>query len=233
MPRSGSTLVEQMLARHPDIASVGESPSLNVIYQDTRARAHNGADMVAAIRQIPQEAATRLAERYLDETKRNARYVIDKSLHNYELLGFFARLLPNAKIIHMRRNPLDTCVSCYMSRLSAWHRYSQDLISLGHAYRQYDALMTHWENTLPNPIHTVHYEDIVQDTAATARKLLTFLDLPWDADVLDQSKAGAISKTLSTWQVRQPLYTGAIKRWERYGTRIDPLIKALGPLGQV
>ena len=233
MPRCGSTLVEQMLARHPDTASVGESPALNVIYQDTRARQHNGADMVAAIRQIPDDAAMRLAQRYLDETARDSALVIDKSLHNFELLGFFARLLPRAKIIHMRRNPMDTCISCYMSRLSGWHRYAQDLDSLGHAFRQYDALMSHWEKVLPNPIHTVHYEDVVQNAEATARQLLDFLDLSWTPDVLDQSKAGATSRTLSTWQVRQPLYQSAINRWERYGARVDPLRKALGPLAKV
>lgn len=230
MPRSGSTLLEQILSNHPEIASVGESPSLNVIVQDTKARTHHGSDMVRAIKQIPDAATRKLAQRYLAETaQEGAARVIDKSLHNFELLGFFAALLPRARIIHVRRDPMDTCVSCYMQNLSAWHKYTQSLDSLGHAYVQYDRLMAHWEKVLPNPMLEINYEDTVQDIEAVARQAVAFLGLEWDPACLDYQTSQNQSRTLSAGQVREPLYTTSIQRWRRYDTHLDPLKKRLAP----
>ncbi|WP_341366549.1 sulfotransferase [Yoonia sp. BS5-3] len=231
MPRSGSTLLEQILASHAQIASAGENPSLNVIVQDTKARKHNGRDLVQAIKQIPEPAAHKLAARYLSETGQgDALRVLDKSLHNFELLGFFARLLPQARIIHMRRDPMDTCVSCYMQNLSAWHKYTQDLDALGHAYVHYDKLMAHWQQVLPNPILTVDYEEVVGDLEGQARRVVDFLGLDWDPACLDYQTSQNQSRTLSAGQVREPLYTSSMQRWRRYEQHLDPLKKRLQPL---
>ncbi len=228
MPRSGSTLLEQILAAHPEIASAGESPSLNVIVQDIGVRTHHGGDITRAIQQIPAEAIRRFAQRYLDETRQgDERWTIDKSLHNFELLGFFATMFPKARILHMMRDPMDTCVSCYMQNLSAWHRYTQSLDTLGHAYVQYRRLMDHWETALPNPMMTMQYEDLVTDTETQARAAIDFLGLEWDPACLDFQNNSNRSMTLSARQVREPLYTTSMQRWRRYEPHLAPLKKRL------
>lgn len=232
MPRSGSTLLEQILTGHSQVGSAGESPSLNVIVQDTGVRKHHGADLAQAIKQIPPEAVARLGARYLAETapEGSPTYVIDKSLHNFELLGFFARLFPQAPIIHTLRDPLDTCVSCYMQPLSAWHSYAGDQTALGRYYLQYQRLMAHWHKVLPNPMLTVRYEDLIADTAGTTRAVTDFLTLDWEPACLDFQNSGNMTSTLSTWQVRQPINTASIARWRRYDPLIGPLKTALAPL---
>jgi tetratricopeptide (TPR) repeat protein len=228
MPRSGSTLLEQILTAHPQIASAGESPSLNVMVQDIGVRTHHGGDIIRAIKQIPAEAAQRFARRYLDETRQgDERLTIDKSLHNFELLGVFASMFPKARILHMMRDPMDTCVSCYMQNLSVWHRYTQSLDTLGHSYVQYRRLMDHWQTALPNPMMSVQYEDLVTDTEAQARAVIDFLRLEWDAACLDFQNNANRSLTLSARQVREPLYTTSMQRWRRYEPHLDPLKKRL------
>ncbi len=228
MPRSGSTLVEQILASHPQVASIGESPNLHRIIQQVGVRRGHGGDMVRAIKQIPPDAAKRMAQTYIREMGHaGAARVIDKSLHNFELLGFLAAMLPKARIIHVLRDPMDTCVSCYMQNLSAWHTYTQSLDTLGHAYVHYRQLMDHWAVALPNPILTVHYEQVVDDLEGQARRAVDFLGLDWDPACLDFQTGGQHSRTLSARQVREPLYTTSMQRWRRYERHLDPLKKHL------
>jgi len=231
-PRSGSTLLEQMLTNHSQIASAGESPALPILCQSVGMRSHNGPDMVAAIRQIPQAAAQRFAAQYQAETagESAAARVIDKALHNFELLGLFAKMLPNARVIDVRRDPLDTCVSCYLQPLSAWHSYTQDLGLLGRTYALYRQLMTHWRAVLPNPILSLRYEDLIANPEAELRKVLEFLGLAWEPAVLDHTNSKNHSRTLSTAQIREPLSTKAIGRWKNYETHLDPLKSALSHL---
>lgn len=228
-PRSGSTLLEQMLTGHSQISSVGESPALPNLCQQTGMRSHYGGDMVSAIRQIPLDATHSFGKRYLAEIacEKYQPRVIDKALHNFELLGLFAKILPNARIIDMRRDPLDTCVSCYLQPLSAWHSYTQDIGLLGRTYAQYRKLMTHWGQVLPNPILTLRYEDVIADQETALRKTLAFLDLPWDPAVLDHANSKNHSHTLSTAQVRAPLSSKAMGRWKHYEPHLDPLKAAL------
>ena len=228
LPRSGSTLLEQMLARHSAIATAGESPSLGIIAQDIGLRAHDGAAMARAIATLPAGTATALAQRYTAETAdgRTALRVVDKALHNFELLGLFALMFPRARIIRMARDPVDTCVSCYLARLSAWHGYTRDLGTLGRYYRQAGALMDHWAQVLPNPVLTVVYEDLVRDPAAQMRRVLEFAGLSWEEGVLVPD-AAAPSRTLSSAQVRGAISTAAIGRAAHYGAALDPLRAAL------
>jgi tetratricopeptide (TPR) repeat protein len=231
MPRSGSTLIEQILASHPKVASIGESPNLHRITQQIGIRRHNPTEMTRAIKQIPADGAVKLAKIYLSELDRiEARKIIDKSLHNFELLGIFAAMLPQARIIHIKRDPMDTCVSCYMQNLSPWHRYTQDLDDLGQSFVAYRKLMAHWTNILPNPILEMRYEDIVDDLEGQARKAVAFVGLDWDPACLDFQKGGQQSRTLSARQVRQPLYRSSMQRWRRYDTFLDPLKVCLAPL---
>ena len=228
MPRSGSTLLEQMLSIHPDIGSAGESPSLNVIVQSLGVRPHAGQDIVQAIKRMPGDAIAKIAAHYLEETAQDGqRLIIDKTPHNFELLGVFALLFPKARIIHMARDPLDTCVSCYMQNLSAWHRYTQTLDSLGHAYVLYHRLMQHWQKVLPNPIHTVEYEALVDSPDTVGRGVADFLGVDWRPEMRDFHTAENRSLTLSARQVREPLYKTAIGRWRNYEPDIDPLKRRL------
>lgn len=231
MPRSGSTLIEQILASHPQVASIGESPNLHRITEQIGVRRHNPSEMVRAIKQIPADGANKLAQIYLKELDRlDAARVIDKSLHNFELLGVFAAMLPKARIIHIKRDPMDTCVSCYTQNLPPWHRYTQDLGDLGQSYIGYRRLMAHWAQVLPNPILELRYEEIIDDLEGQARKAVAFVGLDWDPACLDFQKGGQQSRTLSARQVRQPLYRSSMQRWRRYETFLDPLKAQLVPL---
>ncbi|PUB18788.1 tetratricopeptide repeat-containing sulfotransferase family protein [Yoonia sediminilitoris] len=228
MPRSGSTLVEQVLASHAQVASLGESPALSEIAQMARLRRHNGPEMVRAIKQLPAKALQELAQRYLTGIDgQGAPRVIDKNLHNFELLGLFGAMLPKARIIHVTRDPMDTCVSCYMQPLSAWHRYTQNLDTLGHSYVHYRQLMDHWRKVLPNPVLEVAYEDVIADLEGQARRMVDFLNLAWDPACLDYHSAGQQSRTLSARQVRQPVYSTSVDRWRRYDAHLDPLKRHL------
>ncbi|MEJ6402552.1 tetratricopeptide repeat-containing sulfotransferase family protein [Yoonia sp. 2307UL14-13] len=227
MPRSGSTLLEQILASHPQVISIGESPNLHRIVQKVGVDRRDGDKMVQAVKQIPADDAKRLAQTYLGPAENSdAQRVIDKSLHNFELLGLFAALLPKARVIHMLRDPMDTCLSCYMQTLSPWHTYTQSLDTLGHAYVHYRGLMDHWAKVLPNPMLTVTYENIVNDLEGQARRAVDFLGLDWDPACLEYQKGDA-SRTLSARQVREPLYDTSIQRWRRYGDHLDPLKRHL------
>lgn len=232
MPRSGSTLLEQILSGHPQIAGAGESPALRNIAYDLRLPLHDGPAMARAVTALTDAEARQLGQAYLDGldiTGAPAR-IIDKRLHNFELLGLFARLFPRGRILHSRRDPLDTCVSIHMQSFRKSHAYSWDLDDLGRYYLEYRRLMAHWTRELPVPILDVVYEDTVADLEATARRVIDFLGLDWDPACLAFQDTDNASRTLSQWQVRQPLYTTSMKRWQRYGDRIDPLLRQLAPL---
>ena len=118
---------------------------------------------------------------------------------------------------------MDNCVSCYLAPLNSFHSYTQDLTSLGQYYCEYRSLMAHWKNVVPNPIMEVHYEDIVADTEGKAREVIDFLGLDWDPACLDYQQNENRAQTISTWQVRQPIYKSSVKRWARYEKHLDPL----------
>jgi hypothetical protein len=162
-----------------------------------------------------------------------AQRIVDKMPHNFEMLGFIALLFPNARVIHCRRNPIDTCLSCYTNIFSAFHSYTTNLTTLGLYYREYDRLMQHWREHLPLRMYELDYERLTQDTENEARKLIAFLDLPWDDQCLAFNQRKGVVTTLSQWQVRQPMYTSSINRWRRFEKHLGPLIDALGDLAQV
>ncbi len=233
MPRSGSTLVQQVLGAHPDVATVGESPALRHMTQQIGVGRFDGAAMTKLVKTMPADVAPKMAARYLAASRVGdsaAPVVIDKSLHNFELLGFWGRLFPKAPVIHVVRDPLDCCTSIFLQRLSTWHAYARDMATLGQAFVDHMALMDHWMAQLPNPVLQVTYEDLVAQPEATARRMLDHLSLPWDRAVLDFHTQGGVVHTLSDTQVRQPLNDASIGRWRRYDGAIDPLKAALRPL---
>ena len=232
MPRSGSTLLEQVLTRHGEIGGVGESDALRRIVRDLGLGEHDGPALAAQIRALTDTEARALGQRYLDEIRSGAgdrARIVDKKLHNFEYLGLIARILPRARILHALRDPMDTCVSCYLQRLSPWHSYTRDLGDLGRYYRQYRRLMDHWATALPNPVLAVRYEDMVSDTEGTARRVVDFLGLEWDPACLDH-RAGKEVRTLSAAQVRQPIYRSSIEKWRRYDSHLGPLKAELAGL---
>lgn len=231
MPRSGSTLLEQVLSGHADIGSAGESPSLRRIISSVGINARDGASLAKAIKEMPAEAAQRLGQRYLDETgHRDGVHIVDKSLHNFELLGFFAVMFPKAKILNIQRDPMDNCVACYLQKLPASHIYTETLDAMGHSYLEYRRLMAHWMTALPNPILPVRYEDMVTDLEGKAREIIDFLGLPWDPNCLDYQTNDNRVQTISVTQVRKPIYKSSMQRWRRYEKHLDPLKKRLLPL---
>jgi tetratricopeptide (TPR) repeat protein len=213
MPRCGSTLIEQILASHPDVAATGESKTL------AKAMKRHGATNFRAV-----------GEAYLAHLP-SAKRVTDKMLGNFTRAGFIAAALPGARIIHVRRDPIDCCLSVHSRHFLEGHPYAADLGELGRYYRAYDALMAHWRAVLPaGMMIELDYERVVDDLPGQLRALLDFLDLPWDERCLDFHKTERIVRTASQGQVRAPLTREGIGRWHPYIPYIGPLIDALGPL---
>ncbi len=230
MPRSGTTLTEQICASHPDVHGAGELYDLK--YLTTKVGSSNQQLMAA----LTPENSARLAGLYLNGVRRHAPdalRIVDKLPLNFQLIGFIALLFPNARIIHCRRDPIDTCVSCYMTDLGMWHGYTSDLEKLGLYYREYDRLMQHWNSVLPGRIFERRYEDAIADEETETRRLIDHLGLPWNDACLKFNEQQRQVGTPSMLQVRQPVYQSSVKRWKNYGDHLKPLIRGLGDLADV
>lgn len=233
MPRTGSTLLEQILSSHPEIGGIGESPELRSLAASVGFRSDDGAGLARLARDLSPQKAKELAEIYLKKSKSIAPgklRIVDKNLHNFELLGLFARMFPKGRVILALRDPLDNCVSCYLQPLNEFHSYTQDLTSLGQYYADFRRLVAHWQKVIPNPMMEVHYEDMVADTEGMARKIIDFIGLEWDPACLSFQENKSHVRTLSVSQVRQPIYKTAVKRWQRYEEFLDPLKAELAHL---
>jgi tetratricopeptide (TPR) repeat protein len=223
MPRSGTSLVEQILASHPAAYGAGE---IKII-----------GDIAAKIGWGPTQAWTPAnikasAKHYLAGLTQNAAgklRVSDKMPDNIFQLGLIATLFPNARIIFSERDPLDTCFSCFTQRFSEPHGFDTDLADCGARLREIARLTRHWQNSLPLKTYTVSYEKLVADTESESRKLIDFLGLPWDPACLDFHRTQRVVKTASWAQVRQPAYQHAAGRAQNYRSHLTPLIQALNP----
>ena len=236
MPRSGTTLAEQICSSHPEVHGAGELTKMG------RIAVANGLKLASAeafgqpIRSMSSQQACILAEDYLsnlDSYSATALRIVDKMPHNFETVGLIAILFPNARIIHCRRDAIDNCVSCFISNLKKAHSYSYDLRKLGLYYREYHRLMRHWEALLPGRIFENRYEELISDQEGQSRRLIDHIGVPWDdACIRFFEKQGSV-RTISHWQVRQPIYTSSVKRWKNYEGKIQPLIEALGDLAEL
>ena len=219
MPRSGTSLTEQIIASHPTAKGAGEPE-----FWLNAARAHQ-SEMRQGI--LGEPARKKLAEEYLRVLERHcpgAQRVVDKTLINSDYLGFIHSVLPNARIIRMLRDPIDTCLSCYFQHFSTAMRFSMDLNDLADYYRVNQRLMNHWCNALPaGTILEVPYEELVVDQEAWTRKILDFLGLEWDERCLSFHETQRSVNTASAWQVRQKMYTQSSGRWRNYEKFIGPL----------
>ena len=229
MPRSGTTLVEQILASHPAVHGAGEASEFGRTVVGTY---RAGQSNLAAVSLEPDDLR-RLGGRYVAEmmvrvTSGKTRFT-DKMPANFRFAGLIHMVLPRAHLIHVRRNPLDTCFSCYSKLFNGALDYTYELGELGRYYRGYEELMAHWRRVLPDGVMLeVRYEDLVADLEFGARALVAHCGLDWDAACLEFHKTKRAVITASTAQVRQPLYTSAIGRYKPYGAWLGPLREGLG-----
>lgn len=218
MMRSGTTLVEQILASHPQIRGHGELEGIRWIAQSLGGQA------------LDDDTIRRLAAQYLEGLERDAGDSIrsvDKMPHNFRFLGLITLLFPRAKLIHCVRDPRDTCLSCYFHDFGIRNTFTRDLEELGRFYRTYRRLMAHWHAVLPVPILDVAYEELVLNPELWSRKIIEFVGVPWDVRCLDFHKIDRPVVTSSFWQVRQPIYASSIGRWRHYEKHLGPLLSVL------
>lgn len=233
MPRSGTSLVEQILDSHPAIHGGGELPTLNEIACGfNRTPWAPGEEFPACLELLTIRHANQLAARYLsrlDEANSSAPYVTDKLPINFRDLWLVQILFPDARVIHCMRDPLDTCVSCYMSYFDSVNDFAQDLGTLGRYYRDYRRLIKHWESVLDVPILNVGYEALVKDVEGHTRQMLEFLRLDWDERCLRFHENRRYVATASRSQVRRPIYQSSVGRWKHYQKHLAALLRELPP----
>jgi tetratricopeptide (TPR) repeat protein len=224
MLRSGTSLAEQILASHPAVFGAGE---LTFWGAASAANIAGAAAVNASAIDISDAALVRLGDDYLrllHGLSADALRVVDKLPTNFLFLGLIHAALPHARIIHMRRNPIDTCLSIYFQHFEAANTYVNDLEDLAHYYREYRRLMRHWRTVLPAGIMLeVPYEGLVLDLPVWSRRLLDFIGLPWDPRCLDFHQTARTVVTASRWQVRQKISTSSVERWRHYEKYIGPL----------
>lgn len=219
MPRSGTSLTEQIVASHPSAFGAGELPFWSSFAASDESSAFN-----AAVSDIVLEKVANDYLQLLESFSSDALRVVDKMPGNFMLVGLIHAAFPNARIIHMQRNPLDTCLSAYFQPFESGHPYTYDLEDLAHYYSQYLRIMQHWRTALPEgAMLEVPYESLVDDQEGWSRKILEFIDLPWDPRCLDFHKTVRTVSTVSKWQVRQKIGKSSVERWRKYEKFVGPL----------
>jgi tetratricopeptide (TPR) repeat protein len=231
MPRSGSTLIEQILASHPAVYGAGELQILPHLLRQASATHHAIFPEFAAA--LTSSDVNRLAEQYLtifSSDAGTASRIVDKHLENFNALGLISIMLPRAKVIHIRRDPIATCLSSFAKLFNGNHLpYTYDLGELGRFYRAYERLMSHWREILPTGMMLeIRYEDIVGDLDRHARAIIAHCGLDWDDRCSRFHETKRLVKTASALQVRQPLYDTALAKWRAYGELVEILAEALG-----
>lgn len=229
MPRSGTSLIEQILASHHSIYGAGELRYLQRII--------SGADHDAEFGEFPDYISNlnrddfiRFGQDFINHIRKHSismKHLTDKMPHNFLHIGLIKLILPNAKIIHCRRDPMDTCYSCYKTHFTGTLKFAYDLTELGKYYNLYNNLMTHWHKVLPGFFLDVQYEDLIADQQSQTKRILQFLDLPWDNACLSFHKTKRPVRTASSVQVRNPIYSSSIKLWRRYEKQLEPLLEML------
>lgn len=231
MPRSGTTLVEQIISAHPAVHGAGEIPVLETWLASSRGQ--GGAAYPDWARTMTDADCANIGRIYLDglpPLAPPARRVTDKWVDNFEHLGLIHACLPNAAIIHCQRDARDTCLSCFGTRFFSGQPYSYDLAELGRYWRAYDRLMDHWRTVLPpGRMLEAPYEAVVGDVEGWARRLIAHCGLEWDDACLRFHESRREVRSASFAQVRRPIYTGSVGRWRPFARHLGPLLDALGP----
>ncbi len=233
MPRSGTSLTEQIIASHPDAAGAGELVDIGHYAGELAVKLGPEPGYPYCYRKVSRQQLDSYARKYLEKLggiSASARFVTDKMPQNFIHLGLIALLFPKSRIIHCRRDPLDTCLSIYFQNFSHAHGYASQLENIAQYYLDYTRLMEHWKSVLEVPILDVHYEDLVTHPESRIREILEFIGLEWDSRCLKFHASGRAVSTASYDQVRQPLYTHSLQRWKNYAPHIEPLKSVLAPL---
>jgi len=235
MPRSGTTLTEQILARHSKILGVGERPFANQSFQAFN-QGFDSQDPSNYLDRVTPENIEKFAESYLEKlqrliekaSKQNLTYVVDKMPDNYLLVGWILTLFPNAKIIHAGRDCRDVALSCWLTQFSSipWASRADDLV---HRIKLYQKIMMHWKSTFGDRIYQSNYEELVANQESCSKDMLNFLELDWEEQCLSFYESERLVRTASITQVRQPIYTKSVKKWERYSKSIPELFEPLMP----
>jgi tetratricopeptide (TPR) repeat protein len=227
MQRSGTTLVEQILASHPQVFGAGELKHFHTAMEGARAKRGGSAIFPEAILGITNADFYELGANYVASIRQlapSASHIVDKMPANFRVAGLIHLALPNAIIIHTRRDPIDTCLSCFSKLFTETQNHTYDLAELGQYYRGYRKLMDHWRSVLPaDRILDVSYEDVVADLEGQARRIIAHCGLDWDPRCLAFYETERPIRTASAMQVRQPIYNSAIGRWRLYESFLGPL----------
>ena len=230
MPRSGTTLVEQILASHPEVHGAGEVHALRNALREELPPDPADYGLPEALAHADAVALARGAARYsawLDAQAPGARKVTNKLPGNMVFVGLIHLLYPEARIVHCSREPLDTCLSCYTKLFTTGHPFSYELGELGRFHAMYQKLMQGWRKALPDVMLELSYESLVADFEGQVRRLLAFCDLPWDEACLRFHESERSVRTASLAQVRRPIYSNSVGRWKNYEKELAPLIAAL------
>jgi tetratricopeptide (TPR) repeat protein len=234
LPRSGSTLLEQILASHSQVEGTAELPYVGRLASSLSRNRATGINYPEAMRELAPANILSLGTDYLALARMHRRSgaprFIDKMPNNFPNAGFIATILPNAKIIDARRHPLDACVSNYRQLFAKGQAFTYDLTDIGEYYLQYQRLMDHWARVMPGRILTVQYEEVVADFEAQVRRLLDFCGLPFEEACLRFYESERPVRTPSAEQVRQPIYDRSVGHWRNYETHLGELIDVLAPI---
>jgi tetratricopeptide (TPR) repeat protein len=230
MPRSGTSLVEQILASHPSVVAGGELHDIWEIVQALSQRDPTRRPFPQCLAGIDSNVLKEYADEYLRRLTclaPTARRVTNKNPTDFRYLGLIAAMFPRARILEVRRDPRDTCLSCYFQNFRNGQEYSFDLQGVGLYYRNYEQLMGHWWAVIPTQLLSVSYESLVTEPEPVIREILAFCGLDWHPACLEPQKASGAVATASRWQVRRPIYRTALSRWKRYETYLGPLLDIL------
>jgi len=232
LPRSGSTLVEQILASHSQVDGTHELPDLPRVIRTINQQKPEGKNYPQALRHYGKELAT-LGQQYIESTSRYraaSPFFTDKMPNNFASVGLIALILPNAKIVNARRHPLDSCMGCFKQLFYKGQSFTYDLVELGEYYLEYQRLMDYWHEILPGKVLDVDYENMVADQDKQTRRLIEYCELPWEDECLRFYETDRAVITASSEQVRQPIYAGSVNSWRRFEPHLGPLIEVLEPL---
>jgi tetratricopeptide (TPR) repeat protein len=233
LPRSGSTLIEQILASHSAVEGTSELPYLGRVAMTLNRNRADGINYPKAVRELKPENFAALGREYLRRAGRHrvegARRFIDKMPNNFPTIGFLHLILPNAKIVDARRHPLDSCLSCYRQLFARGQPFTYDLTDIGEYFLQYQRLMDHWHAVLPGRVLTVQYEELVGDFENQTRRLLEYCELPFEDACLTFYETERPVRTPSSEQVRRPIYTSSIGFWRNYEDHLGELREVLAP----
>ena len=234
LPRSGSTLLEQILASHSQVEGTSELPYVSQVASWLNRNRADGINYPEALRELAPTNFRSLGEDYLGFARAHRRTgaprFIDKMPNNFPHVGLLALILPEAKIIDARRHPLDACLSCYRQLFAKGQNFTYDLTEIGEYYLQYQRMMDHWAEVLPGKVLTVQYEEVVADFPNQVRRLLEFCELPWDDACLRFYESDRSVRTPSSEQVRQPIYDRSVGHWRNYASHLDELLTVIDPI---